>query len=87
MSFCTQCGSQLGQGARFCGSCGARVQQQGSPPPVRKGPATPPPVPSSNGETPTLPKWVLVLFWIIALAGLLFAFLEYGGRPINHLRP
>lgn len=44
MSYCSNCGALLPDGARFCGSCGAPVQEPAGP--ARKAPAPPtPPVP------------------------------------------
>jgi len=59
LRFCTNCGSQVGPGSRFCGQCGHPLQSAPKtqpPPPVSgrpqgpgHGPATPPPPPVSRG--------------------------------------
>lgn len=51
--FCTECGGQLDDGARFCGSCGASVAVAEAPPPPRSGGlfADPPP-PDPAGAPP-----------------------------------
>lgn len=53
--FCTNCGTQLGEGASFCTSCGAQVadaepaQADVQPPPAE---APPPPAPPPQGAPP-----------------------------------
>ncbi len=46
MGFCTSCGTQLAEGARFCPKCGAAQAGAGPAPPM--APQVPPPMPMSS---------------------------------------
>src|SRR5689334_6427631 len=56
MSFCTNCGSALADGARFCTGCGSAVAAPKDPPAPPPTPAyTPVPPPPVYHPTPTPP--------------------------------
>lgn len=88
MAFCSQCGSPLPEGARFCASCGVQVGDNPTPetPPVAEhaavvAPATPPnPSQSSGGGA----GWILPLVIVVALAviGIMLWSQRVGTRPI-----
>ena len=44
--FCTECGTELESGAKFCPDCGAKVPPEAPPAPEPKQPAAPPPPPA-----------------------------------------
>ena len=54
MAFCSNCGSPMGAGARFCEKCGAALPGQPiAPPPVATSPAPPSPAPVAAAPAPT----------------------------------
>lgn len=75
--FCSKCGTENPDGARFCASCGvalavaAPVQAPPPPPPVR-GNADPTPVASTTGPTGKTPWVAAVLSCVITGAGQLY---------------
>lgn len=46
--FCPKCGAQIPNGAKFCGGCGTKIEQQQAPQPQKPQPEKPP--------KPTVPK-------------------------------
>ncbi|WP_353884529.1 zinc ribbon domain-containing protein [uncultured Bifidobacterium sp.] len=62
MRYCTQCGTQLSEGAKFCMSCGQPVQQPEAAQPAAQPavPTDPQPAPPASNETPAsdgMPSW------------------------------
>lgn len=55
MSFCSNCGAPVADGARFCASCGAPVQPAGSAPASSVPPTTPVPPATSVPPVPPAP--------------------------------
>ncbi len=89
--FCTVCGAELGEGIKFCESCGALIDQKNPPhlsqisvsarqDPDAISPADAPPPPGSAGKVPL--KIIGVIIILLVLAGvLLFALfpgISYG---------
>lgn len=54
--FCTQCGSEIAPGKRFCGRCGAPAQAQAEPAPDAPTPATTSGYPPANHRQPHPPE-------------------------------
>jgi hypothetical protein len=73
MNFCTQCGSTLSEGARFCPKCGAPrpdLPSAASPSPLPPAsPAAAPPAPASPAPAPTAKSGSPVLTIILVVLG------------------
>jgi hypothetical protein len=50
MAFCAKCGSEMADGAPFCGACGAPMAQPAAPMPPAPGPAYQQPAAASGGN-------------------------------------
>ncbi|HKX16430.1 MAG TPA: zinc ribbon domain-containing protein [bacterium] len=80
-AICPKCGEQNEPDARFCGSCGAPLEQAPSPDrpagaPVEATPATP--VLSEQSATPSRPRWLLPVGGVVAAFALAAAVVFSG---------
>lgn len=84
MAFCSQCGSQLPEGARFCAKCGASTEDASATPPPAAGYARPEPLaptvaPANGGARLILP--IVIVLAVLVIGYLLWSQRE-GTRPI-----
>lgn len=87
--FCSQCGSPVPPGGRFCATCGAALPAATTPPPPPAAPPPPTAPPPSSGGSPLL--WIgaiaLAVLAVVAIGALVLGGGDDGGGDDDVVLP
>lgn len=87
--FCSNCGTSLVAGQRFCSKCGQQVSAEATPPPPEQPPeARSAPLPLARSKVEKHTRILAILWLVISIIGLARGFgIFFGGGIAMHFMP